>query len=80
MLKSTANCDVVTSMNGDLAVIEVQKNMHEFYEFDVTMEGHSLKEQPRHFDAIIMDLNMPIMDGYKACKKILQIYKEYNEK
>lgn len=22
---------------------------------------------------------MPIMDGYEACKRILQIYMEYNE-
>ena len=25
-----------------------------------------------------MDLNMPIMDGYEASERILQIYKEYN--
>ena len=35
-------------------------------------------EQPEHFDAIIMDLNMPIMDGYEACKQIIQIYKQFN--
>lgn len=35
---------------------------------------------PRHFDMIIMDLNMPIMDGYEACKQIIQIYKEFNNK
>ena len=34
---------------------------------------------PEHFDAIIMDLNMPIMDGWEACKRILQIYKDFNE-
>ena len=34
---------------------------------------------PRHFDAIIMDLNMPIMDGHEACKQILALYKQYNE-
>ena len=26
-----------------------------------------------------MDLNMPIMDGYEACKQIIQLYKEYNK-
>ena len=35
---------------------------------------------PRHFDAIILDLNMPIMDGYEACNQILQLYKQYNER
>jgi CheY-like chemotaxis protein len=28
------------------------------------------------FDVIILDLNMPIMDGYEACKKINQMYDE----
>ena len=28
------------------------------------------------FDVIILDLNMPISDGYEACKKINQIYDE----
>ena len=27
-----------------------------------------------------MDLNMPIMDGREACKRILEIYKNFNEK
>lgn len=35
---------------------------------------------PKHFDAIILDLNMPIIDGYEACKQITQIYNEYNQK
>lgn len=34
---------------------------------------------PQHFDIIIMDLNMPIMCGYDACKQIIQIYDQYNE-
>lgn len=33
-----------------------------------------------HFDAIILDLNMPIMDGHEACEKIIQIYKDYNDR
>jgi CheY-like chemotaxis protein len=28
------------------------------------------------FDLVILDLNMPISDGYDACKKILSIYLE----
>lgn len=35
---------------------------------------------PKHFDAIILDLNMPIMDGFDAAKQILKIYECYNEK
>jgi CheY-like chemotaxis protein len=28
------------------------------------------------FDVIILDLNMPITDGYEACKKIIALYSE----
>ena len=28
------------------------------------------------FDIIILDLNMPISDGYEACRKINQMYDE----
>jgi CheY-like chemotaxis protein len=29
---------------------------------------------PEMFDVIILDLNMPISDGFEACKKINQLY------
>ena len=38
-----------------------------------------IEEEPVHFSAIIMDLNMPIMNGFEACQKILEIYEQYNE-
>lgn len=57
--------------------------MKEFYNYHKKLENDELCEDllptmPRHFDMIIMDLNMPIMDGYEACKQIIQIYKEFN--
>lgn len=61
-----ADVDVVTVINGDLAVVEVQSNMSEFYQYQDKLSMH----QPKHFDAIILDLNMPIMNGYEACKQI----------
>ena len=31
------------------------------------------------FDVILMDLNMPIMDGFESCKLIKKFYKDCNE-
>lgn len=61
--------------------------MREFYVYNNPKEDAKngenqiveVKVQPRHFDAIIMDLNMPIMDGFEACKQICQLYEQYNE-
>lgn len=30
------------------------------------------------FDLIILDLNMPVSDGYEACKSILQLFSDTN--
>lgn len=30
------------------------------------------------FDVVILDLNMPILDGYKACEKIRALYSGFN--
>ena len=43
--------------------------MNDFYEYD-NFEDDEIREEPIHFSAIFMDLNMPIMNGYDACIKI----------
>lgn len=58
------------AMNGDLAVKAVQQNMVEFHKYYC---GQT-KSIPKHFDAIVLDLNMPIMGGLDACKLIKKIY------
>ena len=32
----------------------------------------------RNYELIILDLNMPIMNGYLACERICQLYKSFN--
>ena len=55
--------------------------MKQFYKFNNPAENDKdqIQEEPIHFSAIIMDLNMPIMDGFEACQKILEIYEQYND-
>lgn len=53
-----------------MAVREIQKNMLEFYQYN-KMSPKFDKDEPLHFDIIILDLNMPIMNGYEACKRII---------
>lgn len=31
-----------------------------------------------NYDLIILDLNMPVMDGFLACKKINELYNSFN--
>ena len=31
-----------------------------------------------NYELIILDLNMPIMDGYEACQRINELYKNFN--
>ena len=30
------------------------------------------------YDMIILDLNMPVMNGYEACEHICEVYKYFN--
>lgn len=58
---------MLTAVNGDQAVREIQDNMHDFYDFE-NDHNNEIKDPPMHFDVVILDLNMPILDGYEACK------------
>ena len=61
--------------------------MMEVHDFQVktAQNGHQALEavkqslaQKSPFDLIILDLNMPISNGYEACIKIITLYKQIN--
>lgn len=70
LFESKRTLEVHTALNGDLAVKLIQQNMVEFHEY----KSGKTDILPKHFDAIILDLNMPIMGGKEACKQIKTIY------
>lgn len=41
--------------------------------------GRDDLKMPKHFDVVILDLEMPIMGGIEACQQIKQIYHEFNQ-
>jgi CheY-like chemotaxis protein len=52
-------------------------NGHEAY--NIIIESLKKKEESGHqhhmlFDIVLLDLNMPISDGFEACQKILKLY------
>lgn len=51
------NFKVVTAINGHLAYEEVLKSIN----------------VNKMFDLIILDLNMPVTDGFEACEKIQKV-------
>lgn len=52
--------------------------MQSFYQYyEQCLDSDSSQEAivpPKHYDVIILDLSMPIMDGYEACKRIIELY------
>lgn len=58
---------VTTAVNGYEAFQLIKKQM--------TDDKKKKKpEEDSHFSLILLDLNMPISDGYDACKNILKVY------
>lgn len=58
LLFTKMNFSVKTSVNGYEALLEVKE---------------CLSDQV-FYDLVVLDLNMPIMNGYKACKNIIDIF------
>ena len=55
-------------------VTEIARNGHEAYE----IVQETLNTPHELFDIIVLDLNMPITNGYDACSSILKLYKDQN--
>ena len=57
-------------------------NGHQAFEIisdSLAIQDNSMKNIYHHmFDLIVLDLNMPISDGFQACSKILNLYKRGN--
>lgn len=54
-----AGFEVTTAINGQVAYEEVLKSLH---------------PDQKPFDLIVLDLSMPVTDGYEACTMIRNLY------
>jgi CheY-like chemotaxis protein len=59
------NCAITSAINGYEAFEHVQKSL-------TTYQGS--KDRNDLFDLVILDLNMPISNGFEACKNIGKIF------
>lgn len=65
---------VRSTLDGHPVEIHLGSNGHEAM---VKVQECLSKKKPEHFDAIILDLEMPIMNGFKACVSINDLYKKF---
>ena len=52
---------------------KVDKALNGFEALDLVNQKFN-KEPQQFYDLILLDLHMPITDGYEACKKIYQLF------
>ena len=64
---------VTTACNGHEAYEIVLKQINKIEQREPSF---GIKNVQEYFDLIILDLNMPISDGYEACKNIQSLYND----
>ena len=63
--------DITTAINGHQAYETIADSL--------ANPDESIKNNYHQmFDLIVLDLNMPISDGFESCKNILKLYKQGN--
>jgi len=79
---SKKEAPTVLIVNDNCLILDVLTYRLESY-FDITVVDNGLeavdivKNQPRnHFDIILMDINMPMMDGFETIAKIIEYLDE----
>lgn len=66
-------------INRRLLVAFMNKNKLDYMEAENGLEGlRTYQSNPAHFDVILMDMSMPVMDGVSATRAIRQYEQEYN--
>jgi CheY-like chemotaxis protein len=66
MFKNFNDLEVITVVNGHEAFELIQESLREFANSDLDLT--------LLFDMVLLDLNMPISNGFEACKNICRIY------
>ena len=60
----------------DFEVVEAQNGYEAFEEVEKSFFEDEKGNHSNLFDLIVLDLNMPISDGFEACKNIMKLYQE----
>ena len=70
---------MATSIKNNAIIGKVDKASNGLEALELVKQSQKLKSADQ-YDLIVLDLEMPILDGYQACMKINQYYELVNNK